>query len=337
MSNNNEVVYMKQVFFTNSINEYMNDLVNRYGFSYVQDGNITTLTASSKIGNGYIKIIQVSDDIEIGIIDLFLRQPIITYYDDYPNTCEAIYCFSGHISYLETNIAKAYLNKHEMGLYALPRSRGMTIIPSNERVITASIISKISFHRRLPYSEQCTKCSNSEVRDLLFNLTKPKKPGAKIHNYFKEIVDNDIGKEMKNVYLDSLGKILLSDLWQENIILPLTGQKRIAYSAFEKKALLEAKKILSANYYSPPTIHELSKMVVLNEYKLKTAFRDMYGKSIYKYIRSLRMKNARHLLENMDLSISEIAGMVGYVNTSHFAAAFRNEYGLNPSDFRFGA
>jgi AraC-like DNA-binding protein len=48
------------------------------------------------------------------------------------------------------------------------------------------------------------------------------------------------------------------------------------------------------------------------------------------------MKHAMHLLEDADLSISEIAGRVGYVNTSHFAAAFRKEYGLNPSHFRFG-
>ena len=82
---------------------------------------------------------------------------------------------------------------------------------------------------------------------------------------------------------------------------------------------------------------ELAKLVALNEHKLKTGFREIYGKSIYEYIRSIRMENASHLLENMDLSISEIAGMVGYVNTSHFAAAFRNAYGLNPRDFRLGA
>ncbi len=328
---------MQQMFPTNSLDEYMNDLVNRYGFSYTQNGNVTGLAAPKEIGNGYMKTVQVSDDIEIGIIDLFLSQPLISYYDDYPNTCEATYCFSGHISYSETGIAKANLSQNELGLYAFPRSRGMTMIPSNERVVTVSVISKNSFHRQLPYSEQCARYDNSEVRDLLHRLTKPKRSGAKIHNYFKQIIDNDIGQEMKNTYLDSMGKILLSDLWQEHIILPLNGHKRTAHSSFDRKALLEAEEILAERYSSPPTIPELAKMVALNEHKLKTGFREMYGKSIYEYIRSLRMENASHLLENMDLSISEIAGMVGYVNTSHFAAAFRSEYGLNPSDFRLGA
>ena len=328
---------MQQMFPTNSVDDYICDLVNRYGFSYTQNGNITTLTAPKEIGNGYMKMIQVSDDIEIGIIDLYLSQPIISYYDDYPNTCEATYCFSGYISYSETGIAKADLNKNEMGLYALPRSRGMTMIPSNERVVTVSVLSKNAFHRQLPYSDKCAGCDSPEVVDLLHRLTKPKRSGAKVHNYFKQIIDNDIGQEMKNTYLDSMGKILLADLWQEQIILPLNGQKRAACSGFDRKALLEAEGILSNHYASPPTIPELAKMIALNEHKLKTGFREMYGKSIYEYIRGLRMENASHLLENMDLSISEIAGMVGYVNTSHFAAAFRSEYGLNPSDFRLGA
>ena len=228
---------MNQTISTNSTDEYMRDLVNRYGFSHAQNGNVTTMTAPKEIGNGYIKTIQVSDDIEIGIIDLLLSQPVISYYDDYPNTCEAAYCFSGYISYLETGIAKATLKKNEMGLYAFPHSRGMTMIPSNERVVTVSIVSKAAFYRQLPYSEQCARYDSWEIRDLLHRLTKPKRSGAKIHNYFKQIIDNDIGLEMKNIYLDSMGKILLSDLWQEHIILPLSGRDRSAYSSFDRKAL----------------------------------------------------------------------------------------------------
>ena len=327
---------MYNAISTNTMDEYVRDLVNRYGFTYAHTENTVTLIAPKELGNGYIKSTQVSGDIEIGIIDIFLRKPVISYYDDYLNTCEANYCFSGHVSYLETGVINASLSKNEMELHVLPHSRGMTMIPSNERVVLVSIISKSTFHSQLPYAEQCSGYKSKEVRDLLNRLIKPKKSGVKIHNYFKQIIDNNIGQEMKNTYLDSLGKILISDLWQDKIVLPLTGQIRVSCSGFEKKALLEAKEILSDSYSSPPTIPELAKMVLLNEHKLKTGFRDMYGKSIYEFVRSMRMENAIHLLENMDLSITEIAGMVGYVNTSHFASAFRNEYGMNPSDFRLG-
>ncbi len=327
---------MEQAISTNSKDEYFSDLVSRYGFSYTRKRNVTTLTVPERMGSGYIKTVKASNDIEVGIIDMFLLHPIISYYDDYPNTCEAAYCLSGHIFYSETGVGKANLHKNEIGLYALPRSRGMTMIPSCERVHVVSVESQKPFHYRLPYTKKCTQYDDALVKSLLQQLVKPKKVYAKIHNYFSQIVENDISSELKDTYLDSLGKVLLSDLWQENIILPLTGGKRTICSGFEKKALRKAKEILSKNYSAPPTIPELARMVVLNEHKLKVGFREMYGKSIYEYVRSLRMKNASHLLENLDLSIGEIAGMVGYVNTSHFARAFRIKYGLNPSDFRLG-
>ena len=91
------------------------------------------------------------------------------------------------------------------------------------------------------------------------------------------------------------------------------------------------------NYASPPTISELSKMIALNEYKLKIGFRNLYGKSIHNFVRSIRMENAKYLLENRDLSIGQIANLSGYINASHFARAFREEYGLNPNNFRCGA
>ena len=322
---------------TNSADEYFGYLVEQYGFSCAQDGNVTTLTAPKEIGSGYIKGIQASGDIGIWVINLFLLRPITAYYDDYPNTCEATYCFSGHISYSETDVAKANLNKNELGLYVLPRSRGMTMIPSGEQVFAVSVEAQKPFHSRFPYKDECSRCDDPSMKELLHQLVKPKKANAKTHNYFKQIIDNNMGRELRDTYLDSLGKVLLSDLWQENIIFPLAGGKRTVYSGFERKALLEAKEILCDYYSSPPTIPELAKMVALNEHKLKAGFREMHGKSIYEYVRGLKMKNASHLLENLDLSISEIAGMVGYVNTSHFARAFRKEYGLNPSDFRLGA
>ena len=326
---------MSQAIITNSIDDYLGNLVNRYRFSYEQKNDAVTLTAPKDIGRGYIRMVKVSDDIEIGIIDLLLKSPIISYYDDYPNTYETTYCLSGHICYSETGIAKANLNKNEIELCALPRSRGMTMIPSNERVLIVSVESKKYFYSQLPFAQKCAEYDEVVVKELLNQLMKPKRVNAKTHNYFNQIIENDIGHELKNAYLDSLGKVILLDLWQENIIFPLDGGERAFYSGFEREALLEAKGILFDNYQSPPSIPELSKMVALNEHKLKTSFRKMYGKSIYEYVRSLRMKTACHLLENADLSIGEIAGMVGYVNTSHFARAFRNEYGQNPSDFRF--
>ena len=82
------------------------------------------------------------------------------------------------------------------------------------------------------------------------------------------------------------------------------------------------------------TISEISERMHVSQTQLKNSFRNYYGESVYKYIRSRKMQQAAVQLEEGKLSVMEIAGMYGYENCSKFAAAFRKEYGLSPSSYR---
>lgn len=82
------------------------------------------------------------------------------------------------------------------------------------------------------------------------------------------------------------------------------------------------------------TIREISEKMHVSETQLKNSFRNYYGNSVYKYVRSRKMQEAASQLVEGRLSIMEIAGMFGYENCSKFAAAFRGEYGVPPSTYR---
>ena len=82
------------------------------------------------------------------------------------------------------------------------------------------------------------------------------------------------------------------------------------------------------------TIKEIADQMHVSQTQLKNSFRNYYGNSVYKYIRSKKMEQAAALLAEGQLSVMEIAGMFGYENCSKFAAAFRGEYGVSPSDYR---
>ena len=82
------------------------------------------------------------------------------------------------------------------------------------------------------------------------------------------------------------------------------------------------------------TIKEIADQMHVSQTQLKNSFRNYYGNSVYKYIRSKKMEQAAALLAEGQLSVMEIAGMFGYENCSKFAAAFRGEYGMSPSDYR---
>ena len=82
------------------------------------------------------------------------------------------------------------------------------------------------------------------------------------------------------------------------------------------------------------TIVEIAQKMHVSQTQLKNSFRNYYGNSVYKYIRSRKMQLAAVQLAEGHLSVMEIAGMLGYENCSKFAAAFRREFGVSPSGYR---
>ena len=72
-------------------------------------------------------------------------------------------------------------------------------------------------------------------------------------------------------------------------------------------------------------------MAGFNETLLKGRFRALFGTSVFAYLRQIRMEEARRLLLERHLNVTEVAQRVGYANPSKFAAAFRRQFGKSPS------
>jgi AraC-like DNA-binding protein len=113
------------------------------------------------------------------------------------------------------------------------------------------------------------------------------------------------------------------------------GKNRtITLTSSDITAIQKAHDILSKNYINPPTIEALSKMVFLNEQKLKAGFSKHYHMSIGEYTNSIRMTIAANLLSTTDLSIDEISKKVGYNYSANFSKMFKKTYGKTPLVFR---
>ena len=102
-------------------------------------------------------------------------------------------------------------------------------------------------------------------------------------------------------------------------------------SRTEIDSLKYAKEIILSRLDSPPTLMELSRLVQLNDFKLKREFKRFYGRTVYGYIREQRLEKALSLLELGKCNVSEAAFTVGYSNVSHFSEAFKKKYGILPS------
>ncbi|MBK9727705.1 MAG: AraC family transcriptional regulator [Saprospiraceae bacterium] len=96
------------------------------------------------------------------------------------------------------------------------------------------------------------------------------------------------------------------------------------------RKIKNAKDILISEYKNPPTIPELSKAVQLNEFQLKSGFKEIYGIAPYHFLMAHKLEIAKQLLLSGDYQVQEAAYEIGYSNTSHFIEAFKKQFGMTP-------
>lgn len=95
--------------------------------------------------------------------------------------------------------------------------------------------------------------------------------------------------------------------------------------------------MLDRDIAEPPSLADLARKVGLSETSLKRAFRQEFGTTAFGHLRRRRMERARALLDTGRATVVEASLMVGYCNPSHFAAAFRREFGVNPKSYQLGS
>ena len=136
---------------------------------------------------------------------------------------------------------------------------------------------------------------------------------------------------LKKMYIETKIKELLI-LQLEALTEKVDYKDQIDENDFKK--LQEAKLILESNFTHAPNLTELSRMISLNEFKLKKGFKACFDTTVKSYITKLRMEYAKELFKNKAATVSEVAYKCGYKDVSHFSAAFKLFYGLSPQKFK---
>ena len=94
------------------------------------------------------------------------------------------------------------------------------------------------------------------------------------------------------------------------------------------------KKFIDENYHRNLKVEEISKILGINETKIRKEFKLHYNTTIIDYISELRMLKAKKLIVNKDLMIKEIAIDCGYEYVQNFTRAFKKKFGVSPEKLR---
>jgi AraC-like DNA-binding protein len=153
---------------------------------------------------------------------------------------------------------------------------------------------------------------------------------AGLYRLLEEIVNADAKGASRVLWHEAKGLELLA-LMTDELMESDRGQGP-RLSAHDIDRLQRARLRLVESLEAPPTLAELARTAGFSETRLKTAFKALFGTSIFAYLRTARMEEARRLLLERHLNVSEAAIRVGYSNPSKFAAAFRRQFDISPSD-----
>lgn len=82
------------------------------------------------------------------------------------------------------------------------------------------------------------------------------------------------------------------------------------------------------------TLDQLAAEAHVNKYYLSHAFKQEYGISPINYMIARRIDESKYLLVETDLSMSQIAHLLGFSSLSYFSQAFRRSQDISPNEYR---
>lgn len=102
----------------------------------------------------------------------------------------------------------------------------------------------------------------------------------------------------------------------------------------ETRPITDAKRYIQQHYREALRLEDVSSAVGFNATYFSTLFKKETGQNFVDYLTDLRIGKAKELLSGDDLSVQDVADMVGYRDLKYFSKLFKKVTGVSPSDYK---
>jgi AraC-like DNA-binding protein len=295
---------------------------------------IDAIATEAILPEGTIIIIEIrSHEYTLWWTDLTLNDDVQLTFSTPPCTSLGmVYPLKNDIHYTEERLGKGVLKKQHYFLYHLASSKCQYHLKKGAYTLFGAQFS-------CGYAEQWTQYFHF-LQQVLEKLAANEPffiPGnSSISTSIERIIDElyrypSLGPGSK-IFIDAraLDLFCLSirhiDNFSDNVTIPL--------SDYAIMKIGEAKEYLIEHLDDHDSIQELGARVGLNEYTLRTGFKQLFGKPPFAFALDQRMERAKRLIAETNLPVKTIAEMTRYGSVSSFINAFRQKFGIAPGRLR---
>jgi len=119
----------------------------------------------------------------------------------------------------------------------------------------------------------------------------------------------------------------IHELWKKGFIVEndTTGRNTV-----EKEMV----SYIQQNYMGKILLREFGEQFHLSEKYISRYFKEHFHITLSQYVTYLRLEHAKQMLQETDISVTEVAMQSGYQNISYFIRSFKKTYGVSPLKYR---
>ena len=187
----------------------------------------------------------------------------------------------------------------------------------------------ICFDCNIITNETISKSLNNEDYKIMHHIKKKDPINKYLSRNFLELINAyEDGSEWSDSEITSYITLLFIKLIKSD---KLYNHERGKSNEKFCKAVIE---YVSANYKSDITSKDVADALSYDKSYFCRAFKKNFSRTFSEYLNIYRVTNARILLEDNSISISDIATQCGFNSYSYFAECFKKYQGIKPSEYQ---
>lgn len=113
-----------------------------------------------------------------------------------------------------------------------------------------------------------------------------------------------------------------------------TERVAIKLTVADIEGLHRAKDLIEEDIVEMPSMKDIVRLTLLNEFKLKKGFKMIFGMSMGQYHIQRKIEAAKNMLLTSDEPVAKISSSLGYVYDHNFSSEFKRQTGMSPREFR---